>query len=191
MPAHESLNPALFEQHLPPRAGTAPIPEGTMRVHHYTWGAEGAEGIKREGILRSKSEESYAKGGTESPEVFASAGAPSEEHLRSGRHYIEGYAHPEQLAIGGPWKGTDPTEHNRRAESNRSTVTFHGDLPASQIVAHHEPWHGSARYLLDDPRSLHDYVHGDFKNTTTGDEHADEALSRLRHFYKGGGRASA
>jgi hypothetical protein len=191
MAADESLNPALFEQHLPPAPGTAPIPEGTMRVSHYTWDAKSAEGIKKEGILRSKGEESFARGGTEAPVVFASAGAPSEEHLRSGRHYIEGYAHPEQLDVGSHWRGGDPTEHNRRAEANRSTVTFHGDMPASQIVAHHEPWHSPARYLLGDQKTLHDYVRGDYKDSTTGDPHTDEALGRLRHFYRGHDNARA
>lgn len=189
MPAHDKLNPELFAAHLPPTGGAAPIPEGTLRFSHWTWGKENAESIRSQGLLHSKAQESYARGGTESPQTFATAGPTGEQELSAGsmgsdKHFIEGYARPEQLDIGAPWRGEDVQKHFEHLQARRSTITFHGDVPPEQITAVHEPWHSTARYLLQDSGQLHDYVHGESKDFTTGEPHADEALRRLREFYR-------
>jgi hypothetical protein len=125
-----------------------------MRVHHYTWGRS-VPGIEAEGLKRSISEEKFKHGGTESPQVFATAGAPSERDLMDtaggDKHYIEGWAKPEQLDIGRPWGSShlsseQLSEHIQGVEGRRSTITFQGDVPKEQILAVHAPWHMAGDY---------------------------------------------
>jgi hypothetical protein len=141
-----------------------------MRFNHYTWGRS-VPGIRAEGLKKSISEEKFAHGGTESPQVFATAGPPPERDLREAahgdRHFIEGYAHLNQLDIGRPWGGQNMSEeqlgeHIRNTEANRSTITFQGDVPPEQIIAVHEPWHSTARYLASDPSMERSIVAGDY-----------------------------
>jgi hypothetical protein len=138
---------------IPPEFGTQPVPEGSMRFHHYTNSPEAARSIKQQGLLRSYGEASFARGGTESPEVFATAGAPTEDFKRS-HVFVEGYANANtfrqggQLSIGsygGERGGLE--EHIKHTESRRNTITALGDIPASQIIGAHEPWHENARYM--------------------------------------------
>jgi hypothetical protein len=121
--------------------GTTPIPEGHVRANHYT--SEGAiEGIKRQGLTMSHANESYAKGTTEYPSIFANAGPPSRDLLQS-RPVAELHVDTKQLDIGGFRTPQD-------LESRRSTITTNQDVPASNIIAVHEPWHQHARYLQED-----------------------------------------
>jgi hypothetical protein len=125
---------------LPPAYGTTPIPEGTVRFNHYT-NPDAIPGIQKEGILRSKSEEMFSRGGTESPQVFATAGEVDRDLLHN-RPVVEGYAHPHQLDIG----RNAPPEH---LEGRRSVITFHGSVPPEQILHVHEPWHQKAKYMTE------------------------------------------
>lgn len=175
-PRRDRIDPGI-----PPAPGTQPVPEGTMRFSHYTWGRH-TPGIQAEGLKRSHSEEKFKHGGTESPQVFASAGAPSARDLQDtaggDKHYVEGYAHINQLDIGGHYNARNMSpeqlgEHVKRYEENRSTITFHGDVPPEQIQAIHAPWHGTARYLGKEnmERSV---VAGDYEGI---DEGTDKALN--------------
>ena len=145
---------------VPPEFGTQPIPEGMVRFNHYTYGEGAGASIRAHGLLRSKGEESYARGGTESPQVFATAGHPRD--LLHTNTIVEGWANPRPLGrtesledrpglmdIGSNYGGWDPKEHVERLEGNRSTITFHGDVPANQIIAVHEPWHGHYRHMME------------------------------------------
>jgi hypothetical protein len=147
-----------------------------MRFQHYTWG-KSVPGIEAEGLKRSHSEEKFARGGTESPQVFATAGPPSERDLHDiaggDKHLVEGYAHIGQLDIGGAWNHQNMSEeqlgaHAREVEGRRSTVTFHGDVPREQILAIHGPWHGTARYLASEPSMERGVMAGDY-------DYADDA----------------
>jgi len=136
-----------IEPGVPPEFGSTPIPSGMVRFNHYTRSPESAKAILSEGILRKHSEEAFARGGTESPQVFMSAGRP-EKSLMNTRTVIEGWADPKtQLDVGSNWRGTDPEEHAADVEGRRGTITAHGDIPASQIIGAHEPWHDKVRYL--------------------------------------------
>jgi len=141
---------------IPPEFGSTPIPTGMVRINHYT-DEPAIEGIHAHGLLRSKSEEKFARGGTESPQVFATAGHPGDLlHSRpvveawadpTRRNSIEDWDRPGKMDIGENWRGSDPVEHARNLEERRSTVTFHNDLPKENVVAVHEPWHAHARYM--------------------------------------------
>jgi hypothetical protein len=154
-----------------------------MRFQHYTWGRS-VPGIEAEGLKRSISEEKFKHGGTESPQVFATAGAPSERDLMDtvggDKHYVEGWAKPDQLDIGSPWGGgknlsaEQMGEHIRGVEGRRSTITFHGDVPREQILAVHAPWHHTARYFANDPRMERSIMAGDYEGI---DESTDRALN--------------
>ena len=176
---NRSLNGDQFP---PPPPGSTPIPEGTIRFTHYT-SPEHVGSILEQGLTRKSAEESYARGGTESPEVFATAGALKPDQQIS-RPHIEGYAHPHQLNVGRPM-GRDPQfspEDVERMHGYGSTITFHGDVPPEQITAVHEPWHSHARYLVEEgPES--GWIGGDFKNEMTGDPDTDKALTEVRKHY--------
>jgi hypothetical protein len=144
---------------IPAKFGTTPIPEGHVRFNHYTWGADSdkVESIKQRGLLKSYGEESFARGGTESPEVFATAGTADRDVLEHGsligtdKAFVEGHADPRtDLNVGGMYRGasaTEAAEHAANMEARNSTITFHGDVPSENIIAVHEPWHGAFRGL--------------------------------------------
>lgn len=151
---------------IPPKFGTTPIPEGTVRFNHYTWGRN-VEGIRESGLQRSYSEEKFAHGGTESPQVFANAGEPGEMPNRGDKHFVEAYAKADQLDIGAPYGAsrlsTDQLgAHMKDLESRRSTITMHGDIPKEQIVAIHEPWHQTHEYLNKNPDMEANIVAGNY-----------------------------
>ena len=138
---------------IPPEFGTQPVPEGMVRFHHYTGSPESARSIRQQGLLRSHGEASFARGGTESPEVFMTAGHPSSDFKHS-HVFVEGYANANTFQQGGQlsigrWGGEhgDLGKHIEHMESRRSTITALGDIPASQILGAHEPWHEHARYM--------------------------------------------
>ena len=168
---------------VPPKPGSQPVPEGTMRFHHYTWGRN-VPGIEAEGLKRSISEEKFAHGGTESPQVFATAGVPSERDLQDtaggDKHYVEGFAHMNQLDIGSPGYGARNMsseqlgEHIERVESHHNTITFHGDVPRDQIQAIHAPWHNTARFFAGERGSERSIMGGDYEGI---DEGTDKALN--------------
>lgn len=165
---------------VPPDYGSTPIPPGMVRFNHYTRSEEAARSIQRNGLLRSKSEESFARGGTESPQVFATAGTPTDDFKRSNV-YVEGYANPArggQLDVGENWQGFDPAEHAQRLASHRSVITAKGDIPSSQILHVHEPWHETYRYVQRDPGMEHGVMHGDYD--VTGDTQADKAIATTK-----------
>ena len=160
-----NLNPHQFGE-IPPPMGETPIPEGMVRFHHYTSEA-GAEGIRQHGLLQRYAEESFARGGTEAPINFATAGVAKDERLRQAVH-VEGWADPTartgNLDIGEHWRGGPSAEHAERMEKSLNTITFRGDLPAEQIVAVHHPWHSHYRYMMNDERLKQEVVEGQHDN---------------------------
>jgi len=156
---------------IPEKFGTKPVPEGMVRINHYT--STGAiESIRQHGLTRAASEESFARGGTESPQVFATAGHPGS--MLHTHNIVEAYADPShsgQLDIG---SGREP----QSLEERRSTVTFRGDLPSNQILGIHEPWHEHARYMAHegvgeeaDPKSP--YATGSMRSGVARGEYDD------------------
>lgn len=148
--------------------GTKPIPEGHVRVNHYT-SPEGAEGIKREGLSMARAHESFARGGTEFPSIFMNAGAPSETLLRA-RPVVEAHVPTSQLDIGSH-------RSPRELEAHQSTVTTNVDVPRENILAVHEPWHQTFRYIMEDPQTRQGVMRGDYENI---DEDTDKAVQHSK-----------
>lgn len=103
---------------LPPEPGTAPIPEGHVRLYHQTQ-PEHIESIRKDGIQRSRAK------GIEGPKAI--------------------YA-DEKGFYGNPADHTTVEFHVPMAQFRKPFVHAESVAPAS-IVAIHEPWHGHARYL--------------------------------------------
>lgn len=163
-----NLNKQQFEQHLigfekiPPRFGSQPVPANSVRVSHHT-SFENIENIKKQGLLVSKSKESYKQKGTESPSIFMNAGSPSEEALRS-RPIVEAHVPISQLDVGSRQSAFD-------LETNQSTVTTNVDVPSKNILAIHEPWHQTFHDIMSDPETQKRVMRGWYDN-------ADEDTSR-------------
>jgi hypothetical protein len=186
--SQRALNNEQFGEHLPPEPGSQSIPEGHVRLWHYT-GEEALPSIREQGLSRQ-----HARGSTygEPNVVWAAAHkeAPAKDALYQ-RPHVEFHADPSRrgdLDIGEHYgQGGSLGEHIEHLYSHRSHVTMRGDVPPSRILAVHEPWHAHARYLESDPQTLHDYTQGDFKDYDTGDPHTDKALAYVRAKHAAGG----
>jgi hypothetical protein len=161
-----ALGPQFDEvlQSIPKKFGSSPVPEGHVRVHHYT-SPESVENIRRSGLSMQKAHESFSRGGTEFPSIFATAGEPSEDLLRA-RPVVEAHLPIKDLDIG---RFSTPEE----LEGRKSTVTTNIDVPPENIIAVHEPWHRSLEYMKDSTME---------KNIMSGmysgiDEDVDKALT--------------
>jgi hypothetical protein len=197
---------------LPAEPGTTPLPEGHIRLYHYTgryidhkpnetddeYKARLAKTLKDEGLDITK-----AKGSTygEPDVVWASTVKPNDQKV-----YAEFSIHKDdpRWQLGRPDKDTDPREYEKRGWD----VTFAGSIKPEEIIAVHEPWHGRARHLLNNPEATKEAQAGKFdylldtpeygpavkyvksltKNTWTeyGSTAADAAFPRLNIFCKTG-----
>lgn len=170
---------------VPAEPGNKPIPRGTVRLYHYTNAGHAALlDIERNGILVK-----HAKGHTygEPDGVWASSCVPNTQI----KEFIEFYASPKEIAIGGP----EPTYRNpvlseadlREWERGGHNVLLYDDVPPSHFVAVHEPWHETYRRLDEDPRAVDmlngiDYTGKEMKMErrdafrTVGDPATDKAI---------------
>jgi hypothetical protein len=171
----KALNNEQFGDHLPPEPGSQPVPEGHVRLFHYT-GTENLPSIREHGLTQRHARgESYG----EPSVVWAAAGMPKEGSFHS-HNYVEFHAHPQhELDIGDDWR-REGAKHIEHLEGTRAHVTMRGDVAPSRILGVHEPWHSHVRYIENDPQTLHDYTQGDFKDMTTGDPGTDQALAHVR-----------
>lgn len=153
-----------------PRPGTIPIPEGHVRLFHYT-DDKGLAGIRKEGLKVSSSRgETYGEPNL----IWAAAGMPKEDSF-GYKNFIEFHLDPKDLDIG---RGRDPSE----LEKYQSHVTSYKDIPRENIVATHEPWQQTARYVLDDDRTFDEWANND---DSTFDPDTDRALSVVRGLHRG------
>ena len=161
---------------LPSAPGTEPIPKGHVRIYHSTWADP--EEIKSGGLLMSKAQESYEKGSTEYPAIFGYAGhhpVLDTHESGGGANVVEFHLHPSDLDTG---SYSTPEE----LEGRRSTVTTMKDVPASNIVAVHEPWHRQYRMIQGDPeikRAVLDGEH-DWALTDEGMKPLGDAIRRVK-----------
>lgn len=159
------LGPQFDFTSIPDPFGTKPVPEGHVRVNHFT-SDEAIDNIRQHGLSMEKAHESFARGGTEFPSIFANAGQPSESLLRT-RPVIEAHIPVKDLDIG---RGNAPADLEKR----QSTVTTNKDVPAGNILSVHEPWHQTFRYIQDDPSMESGVMSGMYDNT---DESTDKAVN--------------
>lgn len=123
-----------------PEPGTAPIPPGTVRLYHQT-SEENLNSIVRTGLGIE-----HAKGIEGPRAIYAS---------KTGF-----YGKP----------GSRPTLEFYVADENWDDPFVLQDIPTSQMVAAHLPWHSKARYIIDHPDILqatlagkYDHLDGDYK----------------------------
>jgi hypothetical protein len=147
MPGEPEADPNQTQ--VPPEPGTTPIPEGNVRLYHYT-GAD-PEQIRQQGLQMSQ-----AKGETygEPNQIWASARPPSLDN-----HNVVEFSVPRddpRWNIGKyePWvhyEGYDQPnfDYGQYLHDRGAHVTFNGDIRPDEIHAVHEPWHQSYRYLKE------------------------------------------
>ena len=112
-----------------------------------------------------RAHESFSRGGTEFPSIFATAGVPKESLMRE-RPVVEAHIPVENLDVG---RYSTPEE----LEGRRSTVTTNVDVPAENIIAVHEPWHKTLEYM-NDPDMEKNVMSGMYSGVN---EDVDKALS--------------
>jgi tRNA nucleotidyltransferase/poly(A) polymerase len=155
---------------IPPEPGSTPIPDGHVRLWHYTEGDP--EAVRQQGLLMNRAKgENYG----EPNQIWASARPPEfmthnvvEFHVpvndprwNFGKYepyinYGEGYQMPQ--------------DYGRYLHDRGAHVTFLGDIRPDEIVAVHEPWHHHYHYLMSH--------HGD----PSGDPSQFDFLKDDRHY---------
>jgi hypothetical protein len=183
--SRDALNRDQFSEHLPPEPGSQSIPEGHVRLWHYT-SDPAIPSIREHGLTQHHAKgESYG----EPSVVWAAAGEhePPKKHALQERPYVEFHADPhKELDIGRTYQPAT-TEDLRHMYGYGSHVTMRGDVPPSRFLAVHEPWHQHVRHIESSPQSLKDYTTGDFSDFDTGDPDVDKALDFVRRKHAAGG----
>lgn len=140
-----TADPAPAPTLVPAAPGETPIPEGAIRIWHYTH-LENAPAIKEQGLRRDLARGDDGSGQEqESKGVWASTKAPDDGALRQTA-FIEGWVMPEELSHNAEhYWNQDPVEWAKGYHH----VILTGDLPPEQIAAIHEPWQQTFRYLME------------------------------------------
>lgn len=129
---------------LPPAQGTSPIPPGHVRLYHQT-ALENVEAIKKEGLRADLG------GRSGDPEgLWASSGKP---FYRSGNGTatIEFTVPVQDLTDRASITShvrsgeKDPEEWSKESHS----VLLSKNVNPNQFIGIHEPWHDTARYIVD------------------------------------------
>jgi hypothetical protein len=162
---------------IPAPIGSTPIPEGNVRFNHYTR-PENVESIRQHGLLQSRNRNSVAADAGESV-VFAHAGVPRPQDMRSAV-FVEGYAnahtfsHGGQLGIGAwggeHYGGEGLSGHIKHMEERGSVITALGDIPPSQIIGIHQPWHDAYRYF-EKEKSRKGVTEGEYEHVADMDDY--------------------
>ena len=153
---------------VPEPFGSRPVPQGHVRVNHYT-SEESVPSIRESGLSMSKAHESYSRGGTEYPSIFATAGVPRESLLRA-RPVVEAHIPVSSLDIG-RW------DQPQDLEAHQSVVTTNKDVPKENILAVHEPWHQTLRYLQENPYLERGVMQGEYEGV---DEDTQRAVNATK-----------
>jgi hypothetical protein len=152
---------------MPPDPGTAPIPEGHIRLWHYTR-LRNVDSIRERGLDRSFARGDAANGDLTDPSagMWASTKRP-DDILNYHSHdsaVVEFHAHPSEISGNAEspwqaWRKGDKWDNDAVQEWARGYhhVIMRDGVPPSDIVAIHEPHHGAARYMRDDDPSLESY----------------------------------
>lgn len=158
---------------VPEKIGTTPIPSNNIRLYHYTRG--NPEDIRREGLKLS-----HAQGETygEPNMIWASSVAP-DTHSKN----IVEFSVPvnSDMALEHPRQGEKPEEWMKGYHH----VGFFRDISPAEIIAVHEPWHETYRYITDKPDMIEKVLSGEFDNLTE-DKYPDEfkAIQAVKAKYR-------
>ena len=133
---------------VPDKIGTMPIPEGHVRLYHYT--NADPEAIRKEGLRLS-----MAKGSTYGePNMVWASSIP----MTDSKNVVE-FSVPvddPSMSLERPDKGQDPAEWMK----GNHHVGFGRDIRPEEILTIHEPWHKFYRYIKENPRAMKDVYEG-------------------------------
>lgn len=133
---------------LPGKLGEAKIPEGTIRVFHYT-PETAASSIAEAGLLESyaRGDGGMGQGNEPSAGVWASTGRPATASDGPSPHQaiIEFWITPDQIS----GRAESPRSYEDALEwgNGYHHLILNGDVPKNQLAAVHLPWHAHARYM--------------------------------------------
>ena len=133
---------------VPEEVGTMPIPNGHVRLYHYT--RADPEVIRKEGLKLS-----MARGSTYGePNMVWASSVPMTE----SKNVVEFSAPSDDpsMSLERPNKGQDPAEWMK----GNHHVGFGRDIRPDEILAIHEPWHKFYRYIKDNPKTMKDIADG-------------------------------
>lgn len=145
---------------IPPLPGETPIPDGWVRLYHYTGGRTGIEAdetidsIKQFGLLMELSRGSEVG---EPDAIWASPDMPRPDSV-----FVE-FAVPAndpRVVVGGLSGPNGPSD-----------VAFSSDISSREIIAVHEPWHDKYRYLSSDPELVQRTLDGEFDGLMGADDY--------------------
>ena len=126
---------------LPAPPGTTPVPEGALRLWHYT-SDSALDSIEQTGLqMASARGESYG----EPDLIWGSAQTPDFSDIDT-RPRIEFYVLPEEVDIGRPNVGESGKAWADRLTRAKAHVTTTTDIEPSRIIIHHK-WHRATRYM--------------------------------------------
>jgi hypothetical protein len=174
---------------LPPDPGTAPVPQGHVRLYHYT-PLDNVPSIREHGLLFDHARSDAGNGDLTEPSagVWASTNQPKDILSNHSGHaaVVEFHVHPDEISgnAESPWRAMnadrsyDPDKLREWNEGHHHVI-IKGDVKPDRLVAIHEPWHGSARYMRDNgPLSSYDWVKEDYARG--GNDHLEPYVRGLR-----------
>ena len=149
---------------VPLAPGTAPIPDGHFRFFHYT--AADPNAIGREGI-----DISFARGhlDSEPDQIWATREAPEKVF----KTFVEFSLPPDDPRIGGTI--------SREKLGIDSQATFTGSINPENIIAVHERWHDTYRWIMNNPKKLEEVLDGKHDRLLTEDSPAGRATSEIKN----------
>jgi hypothetical protein len=164
----KSLLEEIGKIEVPEEPGTVSIPSNHLRLYHYT--NIDPEIIKKEGLLLSK-----AKGHTygEPDAVWASLEQPSRYKL-----YVEFSMAIDDRRFAGIGLRPDASRGVEWYKGRGSNFAIFGDVKPSEIIAVHEPWHHTYRYMVEDKDLVSEVLSGKFDDLLKGN-HPNEAKAIL------------
>ena len=170
-------NDWVLRTSVPQAPGTISIPQGHVRLYHYTRVNDAADETKHlaaELLRHNGLDIKKAKGSTygEPNVVWASSGLPSKQKVFA--EFSIAMDDP-RWSIGKPPVGDSP----RAYEERRWDCYFYDSILPTEIIAVHEPWHSRYRYIIEN--GLVDGVKaGEFDNLLDSAEYGP-AVWKVRH----------
>ena len=180
---------AMDDERLPPDPGTAPVPQGHVRLWHYTPLAN-VPSIREKGLRREYARGDAGNGDLTDPSAGMWASTNPPDHLNHSEGHagvVEFHAHPDEISgnAESPWRALnkdrsyDP-EKLREWNSGHHHVIMRGSVPPENILAIHEPWHHAARYMRDGDPTLASYQWVKDDYARGGNDHLEPYVRGLR-----------
>ena len=148
-------SPIMGRPKVPMKMGEAPIPEGTIRLFHYTPGTN-VDSIRQHGLLESHARGDGGMGAGNEPSagVWASTKPPKLSSSDS-IGVVEFYASIDELSGRADWL-PEPEDFVEWGNDNHHVIMNH-DVPASHVVGIHEGWTEAYHYMVTSPDPVEKY----------------------------------